>query len=78
MTIDAVETTLEGDLDIRGFLGLSKEVPVGYESIRVTMRVESDAPESKIRELVRLAQMRSPAFNSVAKPVPTEVRAIKA
>lgn len=76
--IDAVESTLEGEIDLRGFLGLSKEVPVGYESIQVTMRVESEAPESKIRELVGLAQMRSPAFNSVVNPIPTEVRAIKA
>ena len=76
--VEAIETSVEGDLDIRGLLGLSKDATVEYERIRMTMKVTADASEEKIRELVKLAEARSPSFNSVRKPVPMEVRSIKA
>lgn len=76
--VEAIETSVEGDLDIRGLLGLGKDATVEYERIRMTMKVTADAPEEKIRELARLAEMRSPSFNSVARPVPIDVRPIKA
>lgn len=72
--LDAVRYSLEGDLDVRGFLGLAKDVFPGYQNIRITLHVESDAPQHKLEELCKLAQMRSPVFNSVANPVPMEVR----
>lgn len=68
--VESIETTVEGDLDIRGLLGLSKDVPPEYQEIRFTFKVKADAPTEKIDELLRLAQMRSPSYNSVAKPVP--------
>jgi uncharacterized OsmC-like protein len=71
--IDAIDYTLEGDVDIRGLLGISKKVRPGYQNIRVTFHVKSDAPEKKIRELVKLAQLRSPVFNTVSEPVPVHV-----
>ncbi len=71
--IDAIDYTLEGDVDVRGLLGISKEVRPGYQNIRVTFHVQSDAPEEKLQELVKLAQMRSPVFNTVSEPVPVNV-----
>lgn len=71
--IDAIEYTLEGDIDIRGLLGISKKVRPGYQNIRVTFHVKSDAPTEKLEELVKLAQMRSPVFNTVSEPVPVDV-----
>jgi uncharacterized OsmC-like protein len=53
--IDEVESSLEGDLDLHGFLGLRDDVRNGYENLRVTFRVKADAPEEKIRELCDLA-----------------------
>ena len=38
---DRIEVTVEGDLDLRGTLGISKEVPVGFENIRVTFDVRA-------------------------------------
>ena len=67
--LDAVESRLEGDIDVRGFLGLSDEVRNGYESIRVTFKIKSDAPREKLEELVRLASERSPAADTIANPV---------
>jgi uncharacterized OsmC-like protein len=47
-----IEVKIEGDLDLRGTLGLSQEVPVGFEAIRV--RFEIDAPEATEEQLHRL------------------------
>jgi uncharacterized OsmC-like protein len=71
--IDEVESTLSGDLDLQGFLGMSEKVRNGYEKIRVNFRVKSDAPREKIRELVDLAQKRSPVFDIVSNPTTVEV-----
>lgn len=73
LSLKSVESQLEGNLDIRGFLGLSDEVRNGYEDIRVTFRIESDEPEEKIQELVALAQKRSPVFDIVTNKVPVTV-----
>ncbi|CAN5684492.1 OsmC family protein [soil metagenome] len=71
--IDEVESTLSGDLDIQGILGMSEKVRNGYEKIKVTFKVKSDAPEDKIKELVNLAQKRSPVFDIISHPTPIEV-----
>ena len=72
--IEEVESEYEGDLDLRGFLGVKEDVRNGYESLRVTFRVKADAPEEKLRELVELAQRRSPVFDIITNPVPVEVQ----
>ena len=71
--IDEVESTLSGDLDLQGFLGMSEKVRNGYERIKVNFKVKSDAPREKIRELVDLAQERSPVFDIVSNPITVEV-----
>jgi len=71
--IDEVESTLTGDLDLQGFLGMSEKVRNGYEKIKVNFKVKSDAPSEKIRELIDLAQKRSPVFDIVSHPTPVEV-----
>ena len=53
--VRSVETIVEGDLDLAGTLGLSKEVPVGFESIR--MRFELDAPEADEEQLAALKKL---------------------
>jgi uncharacterized OsmC-like protein len=75
--IDEVESTLEGDLDLRGFLGMSEEVRNGYENIRINFKIRSDAPQEKLDELVQLAQARSPVFDIVSHPVRIDVQAQK-
>jgi uncharacterized OsmC-like protein len=53
--VRSVETVVEGDLDLAGTLGLSKEVPVGFEAIR--MRFELDAPEADAEQLAALRKL---------------------
>lgn len=71
--IDEMETSFEGDLDLRGLLGLPGAKRNGYDEIRVKVRIKSDAPRKEIEELVRLAERRSPVFDIVSNPVPVKV-----
>lgn len=73
IAIEEVESHLEGDLDLRGFLGISEDVRNGYENIRVTFKIKADATEEQLKELVQLAQKRSPVFDIVSHPVPVSV-----
>ncbi len=66
--IGAVDSALEGDLDLRGFLGISDEVRKGYSEIRVRMRVESEASAETLRELVKF----SPVYEMVSRSVPVD------
>lgn len=61
IALEEVESTVEGDIDVRGFMGLSEEVRKGYQNIKVTFRVKSDAPEEKLRECATF----SPVFDTV-------------
>ncbi len=68
-----VESTLEGDMDVQGALGLSDEYRNGFEQIRVSFRVSGDAPEEKLREVIERAQQRSAVFDMVSNGVPINV-----
>jgi uncharacterized OsmC-like protein len=72
--IESVESSFEGNLDLRGFLGISDQVRNGYENIRVTFRVKADASDEQIEELIQLAQKRSPVFDIVSNPVPVSIK----
>jgi uncharacterized OsmC-like protein len=71
--LTAVESTLEGDMDVRGALGLSDEVRNGFSNIRVSFKVQGEAPPEKLREIVERAQARSVVFDIVTNGVPVEV-----
>ena len=71
-----VESTLEGDMDLRGALGLSDDYRNGFERVRVTFTVAGDAAPEKLRELVNRAQQRSAVFDMVSHGVPVTVATI--
>lgn len=60
--LDEVESEIEGDLDLQGFLGISRNVPRGYTDIRLKLKVKSD--ETNMEKLKRLAEF-SPVYNSL-------------
>ena len=70
-----VESTLEGDMDVRGCLGITDEVRNGFTNIRVRFRVSGDAPEEKLQEIVERAQARSAVFDMISHGVPVHVEA---
>lgn len=71
--IEEVVSSLEGELDLRGSLGLSDSIRNGFENIRVNFRVKSDAPKEKLEQLFELAQAHSAVLDIVANPVPVSV-----
>jgi uncharacterized OsmC-like protein len=73
----SVESTLEGDVDVRGVLGLDDTVRNGYSGIRVGLKVDADAPSEVIDELVKAAQARSPLVDIVSNPTPLTVYRVR-
>jgi uncharacterized OsmC-like protein len=73
-----VSSTLVGDMDVRGCLGLSDDVRNGFSRIRASFTVKGDAPEEELQEIVRRAQARSAVFDMVSNGVPVEVSATTA
>ena len=72
--ITAVESTLEGELDLHGFLGMDEKVRSGYKNISIHLKVTGDVPEETLKELVQVAQARSPVYDMVSNPVPIAVQ----
>jgi uncharacterized OsmC-like protein len=75
MVIEELETTVEGRIDLRGFLGLDDSVRKGYESIRMSYRIKADVTDEQLQDLVRLGPTFSPVFDSVTRGVPVAVTA---
>jgi uncharacterized OsmC-like protein len=68
--IEELESTLEGDLDLRGFMGIAPDVRKGYQNIRVNFTVKSDASAEQLRELAQF----SPVFDTIRNPVAVTVQ----
>jgi len=71
--LEWVESTVTGDMDVRGALGVDDEPRNGFERISVAFLVAGDAPEEKLREVVARAQQRSAVFDMVTNGVPVTV-----
>lgn len=63
----------EGDLDFRGTLGVSRDVPVGFERIRLTFDLDSDASEEDLTTLIRLTERYCVVFQTLNHPPPISV-----
>lgn len=70
LRVDAVSSRFEGDLDLRGFLGISKDVRNGFSAIRVIFTIEGDLSEAQKHELIAIAQEFSPVFDIVSHGLP--------
>jgi uncharacterized OsmC-like protein len=73
VSIRALESHVEGDLDLRGFLGIPEEGPGGFERLNVRFRVRADCPPQQLDDLVAAARRRSPIASFVARAVPMAV-----
>jgi len=79
VTLNAVATALgielrnaslraEGDLDFRGTLGVAKEVPVGFQNIRLEFTLDTDASEEQLATLMRLTERYCVVLQTLARP----------
>ena len=71
---EEVESSLEGDIDLHGFLGLDQNVRKGFEGIRVNFKIKADVSDQQLQELVQLGPAFSPVFDSLTRGVPVTVR----
>ena len=71
--IDSIESTLEGDIDLQGLLQIDKSVNPGYQGINISFKIESDASDEVLQELIELAKNVSPVANTVSRPTPINV-----
>jgi uncharacterized OsmC-like protein len=67
--LEAVEIESKGDIDLRGFLGLSPHVNAGYDSIRYTVRLKGDGTKEQFEEIHRAVMATSPNRSTLATPV---------
>jgi uncharacterized OsmC-like protein len=73
IAIRELSTRLEGDLDLRGLLGLDDSVSPGYEQIRIEMKVKADCSDEELDDLLAYTQQHSPVCNTVCRPVPVMI-----
>lgn len=84
VTLKAVATALdiplksghvfaEGDLDFRGTLGVAKDAPVGFRDIRLRFEVETDAPQDKLDQLLKLTERYCVVYQTIRSGPPVEV-----
>ena len=85
VTLQAVSTAIgidikngtvkaEGDLDFRGTLGLSKEVPVGFRSIRLSFNLDTDATTEQMESLSKLTERYCVVYQTIARGVAVETK----
>lgn len=84
VTLNAVATALgiqlrdatieaEGELDFRGTLGVSKEVPVGFQKIRLILKLDTDAAEDQLANLLRLTERYCVVLQTLKHPPDLQV-----
>ena len=73
VTLYSVQSSLEGDMDLRGILGLSDEVRNGFSAMRVSFDVKGDAPAAKLQEIVQQSCARSAVFDVLSNGVPISI-----
>ena len=68
-----VHSTVSGDIDLNGILGLDPEVRNGYQGITVRFTVKGDAPAEKLRELLDQSRARSAVYDVITNGVPVTI-----
>jgi uncharacterized OsmC-like protein len=71
--LTGVRSTVSGDIDLNGILGLDPGVRNGYQNIAVRFTIEGDAPPEKLRSIVEQSRARSAVFDVITNQVPVTV-----
>ncbi|MGH6788769.1 MAG: OsmC family protein, partial [Pseudolabrys sp.] len=85
VTVKAVATALaiplssgtvsaEGELDFRGTLGVAKDAPVGFAQIRLRFDLDTDAPQEKLDQLLKLTERYCVVYQTIKSGPPVDVR----
>ncbi len=88
VTLKAVATALdlplrsgtvsaEGDLDVRGTLGVAKDAPIGFAQIRLRFHLDTDAPQGKLDQLLKLTERYCVVYQTIRNGPPVEIRLMR-
>lgn len=71
--INKVESTLEGNIDLRGLLNIDENVKAGYKSIDIKFKIDSDASPKVLEKLMVIAKKHSPVASTIANATPINI-----
>jgi uncharacterized OsmC-like protein len=74
VTLTEVRSTVTGDIDLNGILGLDPQVRNGYQQLTVHFTIKGDAPADKLRELLDQSTARSAVFDVLTNQVPVTIQ----
>ena len=69
ITLEQLEIKTEGEIDLRGFLGIDSNVPPGYESLSYIVHIKGDGTEEQFTEIHEAVMATSPNFYNIASAV---------
>jgi len=73
VNLTEVKSTIEGDIDLQGILGLDDQVRNGYQKITVNFSIKGDAPAETLKKIVEQSRARSAVFDALANGTPIEI-----
>jgi uncharacterized OsmC-like protein len=73
VTLFEIESTVEGDIDLRGILGVSAEVRNGYEQLRMNVTIKGDASPQKLAQIVEQSRARSAVYDVLTNGIPVAI-----
>jgi uncharacterized OsmC-like protein len=75
--LKSASISAEGDLDFRGTLGVARDAPVGFAQIRLRFDVDTDAPQDKLDQLLKLTERYCVVYQTIKNGPPVDVRLAK-
>jgi uncharacterized OsmC-like protein len=72
--LKSASVSAEGDLDFRGTLGVAKDAPVGFAQIRLHFELDTDAPQDKIDQLLKLTERYCVVYQTIKNGPPVDIK----
>ena len=72
--LKSASVSAEGDLDFRGTLGVAKDAPVGFAQIRLHFELDTDAPQDKIDQLLKLTERYCVVYQTIRNGPPVDIK----
>jgi len=72
--LKSASVSAEGDLDFRGTLGVTKDVPVGFAQIRLRFDLDTDAPQDKLDQLLKLTERYCVVYQTIKNGPPVDIK----
>ena len=69
ITLEKLEIQTDGDIDLRGFLGIDSAVAPGYDSLSYVVRIKGNGTKEQFGEIHKAVMATSPNFHNVSRPV---------